>query len=311
MITLSLKILLRISHKQTTLLISILFILAPVGSPTLLASVDLIKDKKILVLFPQSGSLAFRKPELTHIINVRASFHDEGRLLTEYVLEHHHPKNFVFFYQDDEFGISILEGAQDALKKAHVAPSTEVSYLANTTYFKGAAEKIREANPDAIGFFATGPATLQLIRDLGVEFFANKIIYAVSSVGDTATVKVLKDRGLTMIIGHVIPDPKTSTVPIVEEYREELQKQGLKEDVFSLETYITTSITFDAMRALKGEITMQKLIDHFENMKNYEYKGLILNFNPQRRTLAHHLWIDIGEGPWIEKTIGVTDEKGS
>ena len=92
------------------------FILAPVGSPTLAASLDLIEQKKILVLFPQSGSLLFRKPLLTHVINFRASFQDEGRLLTEFVIEKYRSKKFVFFYQDDEFGTGVLEGAKDALK---------------------------------------------------------------------------------------------------------------------------------------------------------------------------------------------------
>lgn len=280
------------------------FILAPVGSPTLLAYLDLIKDGKILVLFPQSGSPTFRDPKLKHIVHLRASFNDEGRLLTNYVLKTYMPKNFVFFYQNDEFGISILNGAKNALKKAGVPPATEVSYLANTTYFKDAAEKIRQANPDAIGFFATGPATLQLIRDLGVEFLANKILYAVSSVGDTATVKILKDRGLNMIIGQVVPDPETSMLPIVKEYREELKKQGLKPNVFSLESYITSSIAFRAMKRVKGPLTMANLIDQFEKMKNFDYKGILLNFNPKTRALTSQYWINTGDGPWLEQQVG-------
>lgn len=213
------------------------------------------------------------------------------------------PKNFVFFYQDDEFGISILKGAKAALKAAQVHPATKVSYLANTTYFKGAAQKIKDANPDAIGFFATGPATLQLIRDLGVEFLANKVLYAVSSVGDDTTVKVLKDKGLNIILGQLVPNPKTSQLPIMKEYREELKKQGLKKNLFSLETYITTSITFDLMSKISEPITMQKMIDQIEKTKDYAFKGLTLTFNPDTRSLANYMWINTGEGPWIEKKI--------
>ncbi len=287
------------------------YILSPVGSPTLLASIDLIKNKKILVLFPQSGSPVFRDPNLTHIINMRASFFDEGRVLTNYVLQNFFPKNFVFFYQNDEFGISTLKGGRQALKDADVAPATEISYLANTTYFKGAAQKIRQANPDAIAFFAIGPAVLQLIRDLGVEFLANKVLYAVSSVGDVATMKVLKDRGLQIIVGQVVPDPETSELEIVQEYQNELKKQGLTPTVFSLESYINASVTFDVMKNINEPITMQKIVDYFEAMKNYTFKGISLNFNPKTRSLARYLWINSGEGPWIEKNLdqpGASDE---
>ena len=279
------------------------YILAPVGSPTLLAYLDLIKDKKILVLFPQSGSPTFRDKELRNIVHLRASFNDEGKLLTNYVLKNYLPKNFVFFYQNDEFGVSILNGAKQALEKAGVPPATEVSYQANTTYFKGAAAKLRQANPDAIGFFATGPATLQLIRDIGVEFLANKVLYAVSSVGDAATVKILKDRGLKVIIGQVVPDPTTSMLPIVKEYREEIKRQGLKPNVFALESYITSSIAFRAIKRVDGPLTMEKLIEQFEKMKNFDYKGIILNFNPKTRALTSQYWINTGEGPWLEQIV--------
>ena len=279
------------------------YILAPVGSPTLLAYLDLIKDKKLLVLFPQSGSPTFRDESLRNIVHLRASFNDEGKLLTNYVLKNYLPKNFVFFYQNDEFGISILNGAKEALEKAGVPAATQVNYQANTTFFKNAANQIRQANPDAIGFFATGPATLQLIRDLGVEFFANKILYAVSSVGDTATLKILKDKGLKLIMGQVVPDPLTSKLPIVKEYREEIKKQGLTPNVFALESYITSSITFRAIKRVEGPLTMDKLIEQFEKMKNFDYKGIILNFNPKTRSLTSQYWINTGEGPWIEQIV--------
>ncbi len=279
------------------------FILCPGGTPTLLSVMDLIRDKKILVLFPQSGSPLFRTPDLTHVVNFRASFEDEGKQLTEYILKTYFPKNFVFFYQDDAFGMSILKGAREALKQAKMPPGVEVSYLANTTYFKEAAQKIRNANPDAIGFFATGPATIQLIRDIGVEFFANKNLYAVSSVGDEATIRVLKDKGLNVILGHVVPNPETSMLPIVKEYREQIKKQGQKENVFSLEAYITTSITFDLMSKLSWPITMEKLIRQVEQSRGYEFKGLTLTFNPQTRSLANYLWIDAGDEQWIKREI--------
>lgn len=279
------------------------FVLAPIGTPTLLASLELIKQKKALILFPQSGSLTFRKPDLTNVVNYRASFDDEGRLLTDFVLKRHLPKNFVFFYQDDQFGISILNGAKRTLKKEGVTPGVEVSYLANTTLFHEAAQKIKNANPDAIGFFATGPATLQLIRDLGVEFLANKTLYAVSSVGDEATVKVLKEKGLSMILGQVVPNPITSDIEIVKDYRQQVKLYGQKENVFSLEAYIVTSITLDLMKAIEGPITVDKVLKKVESLKQYNFKGLTLNFNEKNRSLAYDLWIDTGEGEWVKKRI--------
>jgi len=52
-------------------------ILCPLGSPTLAAYLDYVKEGKILVLFPFTGSDAFRKKELVNLINWRASYPSE------------------------------------------------------------------------------------------------------------------------------------------------------------------------------------------------------------------------------------------
>lgn len=39
------------------------------------------------------------------------------------------------------------------------------------------------------------------------------------------------------------------------------------------------------------------------NIKNYNFKGLKLNFNPETRTLSTSIWIKTRENKYIEKTI--------
>jgi ABC-type branched-subunit amino acid transport system substrate-binding protein len=280
------------------------FIVCPVGTSTLNAFLDLVQQKKILVLFPQSGYSDFRKPEFTHMVHFRASFYDEGKILTDYLLKNYATKNIVLFYQNDSFGIDTLNGARSVLKeyKATVQVN-EIPYNATTTFFKEAGNKIKEINPDVIGFFSTGPAALEIIRALGVEFLASKQLYAVSAVGDDVTLKVLKDIGLDITLGQVVPDPERSNLQIVQEYRDTLSKGYYSEkrpNAFSLEAYIATSITLNFMTNIKGLITQQALINEIEKVKNYSFKGLHLNFNPATRSLLNTMWISSIHGNWIE-----------
>jgi branched-chain amino acid transport system substrate-binding protein len=276
------------------------FILFPGGTPTLEASLALIKEKKMVVLFPQSGSPLFRSPDLTTVFNFRASYHDEGYTLTQYILKTYLARSLTFFYQNDSFGISILEGGRAATKGVKDLTVTEVPYSINTTIFTDAADAIKKANTDVIAFFATGPATIQLIRDLGIEFLASKTLYAVSSVGDEATLSTLKDKGLKVILGDVVPNPAHSTLEIVKQYRQEVKKAGLRESVFSLEGYIVTSITLDLMKKIKGPITMESLIKQLTSLKNYPFQGLTLTFNPKNRSIANYFWIATHEPEWLE-----------
>ena len=93
----------------------------PIGSPTVANYLDLIKDKKILVLFPHTGSLDIRSPDLPYVINFQESYFQESRILADYIVQHTSSRRFAILYQNDSFGIPPKDSAMDILKKYGVA----------------------------------------------------------------------------------------------------------------------------------------------------------------------------------------------
>jgi len=152
-------------------------ILCPLGSPTLSAYLDYVKEGKILVLFPVTGSDAFRKKDLVNLINWRATYSNEARSLINYVITEHSAQHFAFFYQDDAYGIGSLKAAHEELKKSGITKWTDVPYLRGSSEFSKQAEAIKIAQPDSIGFFSTALPTEELIRQMGVEFLVNKVLF--------------------------------------------------------------------------------------------------------------------------------------
>ncbi len=278
-------------------------IICPVGSGTLAASLDLIKEKKIFVLFTNSGSSKFRNPELTYIINFRASYADEGRALTNYALKNLLAKDFAFFYQNDDHGKSALSGAQEALKKKGITNWTEASYQPNTLNVDEAVDAIRKANPDTIGLFSVTTATIEFLKKLGAEFLANKQLLAQSPLGDKGFKQFLAENGLKVTFAQVVPDPVRSTLPITTEYRDYISRMGLQPETYSLESYIYGRLAAVFFSKIEGPITMEALANVIENIKDFPYKGLTLDFNPDNRQLSHILWIEPPEGPWIEQDL--------
>jgi len=61
-------------------------IFSPIGSPSLSGYLDMIKEKKVLVLFPITGSDDFRIPE-DHLVFFRIPYSSEARVLTEYAIK--------------------------------------------------------------------------------------------------------------------------------------------------------------------------------------------------------------------------------
>jgi branched-chain amino acid transport system substrate-binding protein len=279
-------------------------ILLPVGSPTLASYLDYVRDKKAVVLFPITGGPQFRDPDLKGIVHFRGTYADEVRALVDYMVTEGAAKRFAFFYQDDAYGKEPLKAAHQELKQNGITSWTDVPYQRNSVDYKEQARKIKEAQPDAIGFFSTGQATRELIRQIGIDFLTNKQLFGISFLGEASFRRFLKKHGLKVLFGAVVPNPKTSNLEIVKEYRAAMDANNYPYDIFSLEAYIATSILMDVMQQITPPITKEKILEKLEQLKEYDFKGLKLTFDPERRDLARYIWLESGgDKEWVQKKI--------
>ncbi len=283
-------------------------LLFPEGSTNILHVLNFINDNNMFIFFSKSGSSFLRDTKLKNVINFRASFIDEGKVLVDHVLKHHSNANFLFFYQDDAFGLDVLQGAKSILDKNSIKNWTEVLYRTGTSNLKEAAIKIKQANPDTIGLFVLGPTAVEIIRELGVEFLANKTVFGVSAIADDVTRNVLKNMGVNLLLSQLVPCPESSDLEIVKEYRKKLSYYGYEPNAFSLEAYIAASIFFDQVSKIDLPITGEKIMNQMEKLKNYNFKGLKLNFNLSTRSLNNSIWLRNIDGKCIEKNIEDLEE---
>lgn len=285
-------------------------ILLPVGSPTLTSYLDFIKDKKAIVLFPITGGPQFRDPSLKGIVHFRGTYADEVRALVDYMVTEGAAKRFAFFYQDDAYGKGPLEAAHAELNKKGITSWTDVPYQRNSVDFKEQAQKIKEAQPDAIGLFSTAQATQELIRQIGIDFLTNKQLFGISFLGEASFRRFIAKHGLKVLFGAVVPNPHTSNLEIVKEYRAAMDKEGYPYDIFSLEAYIATSLFLDVMKKISPPITKEKILHALEQLTEYNFKGLTLTFDPEHRDLARHIWLESGDDQeWVQKEIEKINSK--
>ena len=96
-----------------------------------------------------TGAQLLRGPELTSVLNVRASYHDETEEMVRYLQSMGKTKVAVL-YQNDSYGQDGLAGVKQALAKRDMEPVESWYYPRNTTAVKAAAFRIAKAEPDAV-----------------------------------------------------------------------------------------------------------------------------------------------------------------
>ena len=265
--------------------------LSPVGTPTLEEYSQLILDKKILVMFPISGGSILRKPDVDHLVYFRSSFAKEGQELIKFAVEKKGARRFAVFYQDDSYGLGVLNGVKQTLEEIQL-DWIPVPYQRNNPNIERGVMEIRNFNADAILFFSTAAPAIALIHQLGIPQVSNMSLIAISYASNSFQ-EFLQSINLKLIRTHLVP-PLDSDILIVKEYH-----QSLKQDRFnmgpsdeSLEGYINLSLLSYIMESIDPPITKDKIIERINAIQPFNYKGLPLQFNPMTRELYNEIWIE-------------------
>lgn len=278
---------------------SINTVIAPTGTPTLSFYLDMIKNEQIFVFFPITGAASFRDKDLKNIIHFRSSYTEEAKSSINYLVKEHGIKNFAFFYQNDTYGEPIAKTAHEELKKLGINKWLDLPHLRTQPEFKEIASKLKSAMPEAIGCFSTNAPTQELISELGADFFSGRIIFGVSFLYSQALQNFLDDHGIKYLLISVVPNQDYNNLQILNEYKNKMFKIGQKTNANSLEGYMCAELISHAINNIKPPFTGKKLIDFFEKLNKYKFKGLELTFDPEKRDLSQPIFLRTFDNKWI------------
>jgi ABC-type branched-subunit amino acid transport system substrate-binding protein len=278
--------------------------LLQIGTPTLISYLDLVKEGKLIALFPVTGAPILYTPEYDRVISFRASYDDEVRALINYIYGEIGDRSFAFLYQNDSYGKGPLESAHKSLERFGIKKWTDISYPRGSTNLKEEATKIKEASYDALGLFSTAQPTQELLRLISVNILADKDLFGISPLAEESFRQFIKKHNVPITFGAVVPNPNTSKLEIVEEYRKEMIKSGYRVSAYALEGYLATTILIDAMKKIKGPINQNSVTDMIKSIKNLDLQGLKLNYNPARSDLCEYVYLEMGENrEWVRTEI--------
>lgn len=285
-------------------------ILNPVGTPTLNAYLDKVKSGDILVLFPTTGSMKFRQPDLTHIINLRASDNDTAKVVAQYMLDPLKVESLAIVYQDDDYGRGALKAIEQLFQEKGVSNLKAIPYTPNISDVSEPVQLIKNHDTQGILFVSTPLIARNIIKQFDVGFFAGKHLGGTSDMGEEYFQKFVKEKGLRFIVGDVMPNVHTSSLPIVQEFRERAKVNNIILDAFSLEAFIDAKLLAHVLKNINGEITQDKIIKEFEGIRDVDFGGLNLSFDPQKRQLLHTIWLDSGKGEIQEIKLSTSRDQG-
>ncbi len=100
-----------------------------------------------------------------------------------------------------------------------------------------------------------------------------------------------------------MPNPK-GKIELAKEFRKLAEKNDMPMSPTYFEGFFYMSLFAHVLEQIEGTITKGKIINVFENMKNVDFKGIKLNFDPKTREILQTVWIYTGpDKPWVKKAV--------
>ena len=256
-------------------------LIGAVGTPTSRAASPLARASGVPFVAPFTGAQLLRVGELSNVLNIRASYHQETQRMAELLAAAGKTKVAVL-YQNDSYGVDGLTGVEQAVEDHGLELVASWYYRRNTEAVTSAAFRIADKQPEAVIIIGAYRPAARLIEKLREDLGPETIFMAVSFVGSEALATELGAAGEGVYVTQVVPLPGGDDVSVLAEYRAALS--GVDPDAdpgfVSLEGYLAGRLAIERLRACGADVSRACFLDVTGASGSIDIGGVSLQFGP-------------------------------
>ncbi len=151
-----------------------------IGTAQNLAAMPVQFEKNVINFFPVTAAREMYEPFHRLKYSFAATYYDQMRTVTPKLAKEKGAKKICTMYQDDEFGLEVMRGAEDGLKAAGMTLAEKTSYKRGATDFSSQVQKMQASGCD---FVVLGTIIRETIGAIGT---ARKLGYSPTFLGSSA-----------------------------------------------------------------------------------------------------------------------------
>ena len=257
-------------------------LIGSVGTPTSRAASPVAEAQGAPFVGAFTGAQLLRSGDLTNVLNLRASYHDETERMVAY-LQSEGISKVAVLYQNDSYGVDGLEGVQNALARDGRQNMELVEswyYRRNTAAVNSAVFRIARANPEAVIIIGAYQPAAEAIEKLRMKLDPEPIFMNVSFVGSNALAEELGDAGAGVYVTQVVPLPTDESNTVVAKYVAALSEYDANAEpgFVSLEGYLVGRLAIAALDACGAQVTRSCFLMEARGLDSID--GFELTFQP-------------------------------
>lgn len=280
---------------------NVLAVIGGVGTPTSKRIAPVLRAARIPFVGHITGAGFLRDAEqYPNVVNLRASYQDEIRMLVDHAVRDHGKKRFGIIYQDDAFGRSGLKGYKVALDEKGLPLLAKAAFSRNTHAVHASLFSLAKADLDVIlvvGTYTSNADIINLAKGLGHDYIMANLSFVLSY----ELQKRIEMNGNEILVTEVVPDVNDANSRLVGSFRRALragdQRTGQSElpavNQVSLEGYILGRFVIAVLERMDGEWTRERFLDRALRSGPVAIDDWRVEFQPGTNTGSHYVRLTV------------------
>lgn len=262
------------------------------GTPTTLAALPILEDRKVPLIAPFTGSDALRAGLNRYVFNVRAGYASEIAKIVQHLSTIGINKVGVA-YLNNAFGKGALSAAEVAAKGNGVTVVAASALEVDGKGLEQAVRSIAQVGPQAVLVATAGKITSDFIASYqGVRTGAQ--FYALSVVSSQQLLKELGDRSAGVVIAQVMPHPFGGRNVAARELAAFAQQRGVATVTYNhMEGFLSARVLVEGLRRAGRALDRASLIRGLESMREVDLGGYVIRFSDRDHNGSNYVELSV------------------
>jgi branched-chain amino acid transport system substrate-binding protein len=272
-------------------------VIAPQGTPPVVATLEYLEQNRVPLLFPFQGSPVTRGRK--HVFSGMTLYDRQAHMMIDYLVVQRKLRTFAALYQDDEYGKTFLTAFDKDLARHKLKLAATEPVKRGVTDVSAQIAKLQATKPEVTFLVLTPGAGAQALKERQKIGWNDTIMVSSGPLTDEQYLALAGPAAEGVEGLSLWPDPFTSDLAGVRLYREHMAKYFPKNppNRYSLSGYFAAMLFAEGAKRAGRNLTREGLITALESVKAWE-SGILppITIGPDHETQKQGFWVRVEKG---------------
>lgn len=284
-------------------------VIAPQGTPPVVATMEYLEENRVPLLFPFQGSPVTRGRK--YVFSGMTLYDRQAKMMVDYLAGQRKYRTFGVLYQDDEYGKAFLTAFEKDLGRHDLKLTAAESVKRGATDVSAQIAKLQAARPQVTFLVLTPGPGAQALKERQKIGWTDTVMVSSGPLTDERYLALAADAAEGVEGLSLWPDPLTPDLPGVKAYRAAMQKYFGKNEPnrYSLSGYFAAMLFTEGARRAGKNLTRESLVTALEGIKGWD-SGILppITIGPDHETQRQGFWVRVEKGRFKQLTDWLTSD---